>query len=209
MLARIATPDTQSFSEATHVFQDVLDESSRTEKQTWHLTRNPEFRRRLKQVIEEESAMFEPGETRLTKLLDPIEFPASTSVFYPLEAFTLENGFSCRESFKRLLPLLRPVIGAPRRRYGVRCLKEKAFDEAIIKELPERHLGKWEDIVSLKEMYPEGDSNRYLIYLDGGGAGIFSVFIFRNSTSCCLVASRPGEDGFFGVGTRVMYDLAA
>jgi hypothetical protein len=82
-----------------------------------------------------------------------------------------------------------------------------AIDSAIRGDLPKHHLGNWEDIVSLKEMYPEGNGDQYVIYIVVGGIE-FSIFMYWHYRRWCIGASEHGDNSIWGIGKLVLYPSA-
>lgn len=104
-----------------------------------------------------------------------ITFPERTTPIDPNEFFSRSNMY-LRGFFREcILPVLRPVASSPKRTYGIGRLKQGAHNSEIRPNLPKRHLGNWEDIASLTEMYPNGKGGLFLFYLEGVNGEVFAV----------------------------------
>lgn len=118
---------------------------------------------------------------RETKILKPdgaITFPERTTLIDPNEFFNRSSVYLWGSFRERILPVLKPVTNTPKRTYGIGRLKKNANDSQIRPDLPKRHLGNWEDIASLIEMYPNGKEGYYLLYLEGVGGEVFAVRVY-------------------------------
>lgn len=121
-------------------------------------------------------------ETKILKPESSITFPERNTPLDPNEFFGRSSVYIWARSFrKRILPVLKPVVSTPQRTYGVGHLKKNAYNSKLQPDLPKRHLGNWEDIASLIEMYPNGKEGRYLLYMEGVGGEIFAVDITWDS----------------------------
>src|SRR3990167_3148630 len=145
VLSTRITADHPKGCKATEIFRAVYNNVGLLEKPAQRLNENPNFPRRLWQLIEEESADQVIRETKILKPDGSITFP------------------------ERNLPVLKSVASTPKRTYGIGRLKKNAYDREIRSNLPKHHLANWEDIASLIEMYPNGKEGYYLLYLEGVG----------------------------------------
>lgn len=144
-----------------------------------------------------------------TKILKPdgsITFPERNTPIDPNEFFNRSGVYLWGSFRERILPVLKPVTSTPKRIYGVGRLKKNAFDREIRPDLPRRHLGNWEDIASLIEMYPNGKEGCYLLYLEGVGSEVFAVDVYWHSGNrgWYVRGWKLGEDGCWGAGHQVL-----
>ncbi len=161
--------------EATDLFRAAYDKAGLPEERAQRLNENPKFPALLLQLIKEESADQVIRETKIVKPDGSITFPERNTLIDPNEFFS-RSGIYLYGSFReRILPVLKPVASTPRRTYGIGRLKKNAYDREVRPDLPKRHLGNWEDIASLIEMYPNGKEGYYLFYLEGVGGEVFAV----------------------------------
>ncbi|MEK9151447.1 MAG: hypothetical protein AAB547_02345 [Patescibacteria group bacterium] len=145
-------------------------------------------------------------ETSILKPEDPITFPARDKPIDPNEFFS-RSGIYLYGSFReRILPVLKPVASTPRRTYGIGRLKKNAYDREVRPDLPKRHLGNWEDIASLIEMYPNGKEGYYLFYLEGVGGEVFAVRVLWDSGNrwWLVFVWRLDECGCWGADCQVL-----
>ncbi len=148
-----------------------------------------------------------------TDILKPdglITFPARDKPLDPHEFFN-RMGVSISDSFRKdVFPVLMSVASTPERTYGVEHLKDDYLDREIRQNLPKHHLGNWEDIASLIEMYPNGkeeEEGYNRLYLEGVDRKIFVVRVkwlsgYREWFVGGIMIDSPHRDG---AGDRVLY----
>jgi hypothetical protein len=173
---KVTSNDTKG-RKATDLFRAAYDKAGLSEERAQRLNENPEFPARLLQLIEEESDDQVLRESKILKHDGWITFPERNTPIDPLEFSHRPNVYlSC--SFQVLiLPVLQPVTSTPKRTYGIGRLKKNARDRDIRLALPKSHLGNWEDLASLIEMYPNGKGGHYLLYLEGVDSEVFAVHV--------------------------------
>lgn len=150
-------------------------------------------------------------ETDILKPEGTIVFPARDEPINPYQ-FSSRPNVHLSDSFRQhILPALKPVTSTLKRIYGVGRLKKRASGREILSDLPERHLGHWEDIASLTEMYPNGKAGYYLVYLEGVGGGIFVVGVHWDSGDRCWAVDgwRLDARGEWLVGSQVLCPVDA
>lgn len=177
---KVTSNDTKG-RKATDLFRAAYDKAGLSEERAQRLNENPKFPARLLQLIEEESPDQVIRETKILKPDGSIIFPERTTPIDPNEFFNRSSvclGDSFRE---RILPILQSVTSTPKRTYEVVRLKKCAYNHDIRLDLPKSHLGNWEDIASLIEMYPNGKVGYYLLYLEGVDGEVFGVCVIWNS----------------------------
>ena len=157
---------------ATDLFRAAYDKAGLFEGRAQRLNENPNFPARLLRLIEEESSDQVIRETKILKPDGLITFPERTALIDPNEFFNRSIVYLWGSFRDRILPVLKPVVSTPERTYGVGRLKKNAYDREIRPDLPKPHLGNWEDIASLIEMYPNGKEGYYLFYLEGVGGEV-------------------------------------
>ncbi len=160
---------------ATDFFRAAYDKAGLPEERAQRLNENPKFPALLLQLIEEESTDQVIRETKVLKPDGSITFPERNTSIDPNEFFNRSSVYLWGFFRERILPVLKPVASTPKRTYGVGRLKKNAKDSEIRPNLPRRHLGNWEDIASLIEMYPNGKEDYYLLYLEGVDGEVFAV----------------------------------
>ena len=146
-------------------------------------------------------------ETKILKPDSSITFPERKTLIDPNEFFNRASVYLGSSFEERILPALKPVVSTPRRTYGIGRLKKNAYDREIRLDLPKRHLGNWEDIASLVEMYPNGKEGYYLLYLEGIAFEVFAVRVcwFSGYRQWRVGDWRLDEDGYWGAGHQVLY----
>lgn len=169
------TSNDEKGRKATDLFRAAYDKAGLPEERAQRLNENPKFPALLLQLIKEESADQVIRETKVLKPDGSITFPERTTPIDPNEFFNRSSVYLWGSFRERILPVLKPVVSSPKRSYGVGRLKKNAYDREIRPGLPKRHLGNWEDIASLIEMYPNGKVGYYLLYLEGVGGEVFAV----------------------------------
>jgi hypothetical protein len=174
---KVTSNDTKG-RKATDLFRAAYDKAGLPEERAQRLNENPEFPARLLQLIEEESADQVIRETKILKPDGSITFPERATPIDPNEFFNRSSVYLGDSFRERILPVLKPVVSTPKRTYGIGRLKKNARDRDIRLALPKSHLGNWEDIASLIEMYPGGKVGYYLLYLEGVGGEVFAVGVY-------------------------------
>lgn len=192
---------------ATDLFRAAYDKAGLSEERAQRLNENPKFPALLLQLIEEESADQVIRETRILKPDGSITFPERNTPIDPNEFFNRSSVYLWGSFRERILPVLKPVASTPKRTYGIGRLKKNAYDREIRPDLPKRHLGNWEDIASLIDMYPNGKEGYYLLYLEGVGGEVFAVRVawfsdYRQwDVNGCSLAVR----GYWNADGQVLY----
>src|SRR3989344_6068272 len=181
VLSTRITADHPKGCKATEIFRAVYNNVGLLEKPAQRLNENPNFPRRLWQLIEEESADQVIRETKILKPDGSITFPERNTPIDPNEFFNRPSVYRWRSFRERILPVLKSVASTPKRTYGIGRLKKNAYDREIRSNLPKHHLANWEDIASLIEMYPNGKEGYYLLYLEGVGGEVFAVRVYWDS----------------------------
>jgi hypothetical protein len=162
---------------ATDLFRAAYDKAGLPEERAQRLNENPKFPALLLQLIGEESSDQVIRETKILKPDGSITFPERNTPIDPNEFFNRSSVYLWGSFRERILPVLKPVASTPKRIYGIGRLKKNTYDREIRPDLPKRHLGNWEDIASLVEMYPNGKEGYYLLYLEGVGGEVFAVSV--------------------------------
>lgn len=191
---------------ATDLFRAAYDKAGLPEGRAQRLNENPRFPALLLQLIEEESADQVIRETKILKPDGSITFPERTTPIDPNEFFNRSSVYPWGSFRELILPVLKPVASTPKRIYGIGRLKKNAYNREIRPDLPKRHIGNWEDIASLTEMYPNGKEGYYLLYLKGVGGEVFAVNVYWHSDRRKWRVDDWGLDerGEWGAGSQVL-----
>lgn len=194
---------------ATDLFRAAYNKAGLDNASAQLLNENPEFPVLLTQLIKELSGTRVIQETHILRREGSIAFPARNKLIDPNEFFNRGEIFLLSDSFRKcILPALMPVSNTPNRIYEIGRLKRVTYDYELLRDLPNQHLINWEDIASLTEMYPNGKTGVYLLYMKGVGGQVFSLYFGWDSKRCKWgIESRElnqSEDDYWPAGRLVL-----
>jgi hypothetical protein len=190
---------------ATDLFRAAYDKAGLDEESAQRLNESPEFPAEVLQLIKDLSTDQVIQESAILRPEASITFPARSEPIDPNEFFNRSGVYLYGTFSGRILPALKPVASTPKRTYGVGRLEQNAYDREIRPALPKRHLGNWEDLASLIEMYPNGKEGYYLLYLKGVNGEVFAVVVYWDSDyRSWSVGGWKLDEGGWGADDQVL-----